>query len=78
MGGVHIEPGDIIVADDDGVICIPPAAMPAAIERAKARAAREVKIRAAIDEGRVLFDMLGLQATLDAAGVEEIDATWKG
>ena len=75
VGGVRIEPGDIIVADDDGVICIPPLLMPAVLEKAKARAAREVKIRAAISEGKTLFDLLGLQATLEAAGVEEIDGT---
>ncbi len=78
VGGVRIEPGDIVVADDDGVISIPPKLMPAVLEKAQARADREVRIRAAIDEGKVLFDMLGLQAELDAAGVEEIDAAWNG
>jgi len=77
IGGVHVEPGDIIVADDDGVICIPPSLMPAVLEKAAARAAREVKIRAAIDAGKVLFDLMGLQATLDAAGAQEIDSAWK-
>ncbi len=76
-GGVLVNPGDVIVADDDGVICIPPKLLPQAIEKAKARAAREVKIRAAIKEGKVLFDILNLQAAMDAAGVEEIDATWQ-
>jgi 4-hydroxy-4-methyl-2-oxoglutarate aldolase len=78
VGGVRIDPGDVIVADDDGVICIPPALLPEALEKAKARAAREVKIRAAIAEGKLLFDLLGLQATLDAAGAQEFDTTWKG
>lgn len=75
-GSVRVDPGDIIVADDDGVICIPPALMPSVIEKAKARAEREVKVRAAIGEGKVLFDMQKLQSVLDAAGAEEIDAVW--
>ena len=74
--GVRVNPGDIIVADDDGVICLPPAQVMATIEKARARAAREVTIRAAIDAGTVLFDILNLQAQLEFAGVEEIDGTW--
>ncbi len=75
-GGVLVNPGDIIVADDDGVICIPPAEMPQILERARTRATREVRIRKAIEEGQVLFDILNLQAAFEAAGVEEIDAVW--
>ena len=75
-GGVRVDPGDIIVADDDGVICIPPAQIKPVLEKARARAEREVKIRAAIEAGEVLFDILKLQAALDDAGVEEIDGVW--
>ena len=76
--GVRVEPGDIIVADDDGVICIPPALVRPIVERARLRAAGEARIRTAIDEGKVLFDVLNLQAALEASGVEEIDGTWQG
>ena len=75
-GGVRVDPGDIIVADDDGVICIPPAEAPAVIAKARARAEREAKIRAAIEGGQVLFELLKLQDALEAAGVEEIDSAW--
>ncbi len=76
-GGVRVEPGDIIVADDDGVICIPPALAHSVIAKAKARAEREVQIRAAVGGGKVLFDILNLQAALDNAGVEEVEGTWQ-
>ena len=75
-GGVLVNPGDVIVADDDGVICIPPKLLAGVLEKAKARAAREVKIRAAIAEGKVLFDILKLQDEMDKAGVDVIDAAW--
>ena len=75
-GGVRVNPGDIIVADDDGVLCATPSLLPAALEKAKARAEREVKIRAAIAGGRVLFDLLNLEAAMAGAGVEEIDGAW--
>ena len=75
-GGVLVEPGDIIVADDDGVICIPPTLMPQVLARAKARAEREVKIRAAIAEGKTLFDLLGLDQAIKATGAQEHDGAW--
>jgi 4-hydroxy-4-methyl-2-oxoglutarate aldolase len=73
--GVRVDPG---VADDDGAICLPPALALATFARARLRAEREVKIRAAIDEGKVLFDILKLQEALAASGVEEIEGTWNG
>lgn len=76
-GGVRVEPGDVIVADEDGVICLTPSDLPAILERAQVRAERETKVRAAIAGGQTLFDLLGLQAAVDAAGIEEIDGTWR-
>lgn len=76
-GGVTIEPGDLIVADGDGVICIPLRSAETVITNAQARAAREERIRAAIEEGRSLFDLIGLQAALDAAEVTEVDGAWE-
>ena len=74
--GVAVQPGDVIVADDDGVICIPPALLPSVLARAKARVERETAVRAALGQGQSLFELAGLQAACDAAGVEEIDAVW--
>lgn len=76
-GGVLVHPGDVIIADDDGVICIPPVLLPGVLEKAAARKAREMKARAAIGEGKVLFDLAGMQAAVDASGVEEIDGVWQ-
>jgi 4-hydroxy-4-methyl-2-oxoglutarate aldolase len=77
-GGVLVNPGDVIVADGDGVISIPRADVARAVSGAKERAAREVTIRQRIEKGEVLFDILNLQASLDQAGVVERDATWNG
>lgn len=63
--GQEVAPGDIIVADDDGVVCI---AATRAIEVARGvveRVAHEASIRARLAAGELTADILGLR---DAAG----------
>lgn len=76
-GGVHVEPGDLIAADSDGVICIPLDRVPEVLERARIRAAREVEIRKAINGGTPLAEIFNTQLALNAAGVEEYDRIWR-
>jgi 4-hydroxy-4-methyl-2-oxoglutarate aldolase len=75
--GVYVEPGDIIVADSDGVICIPLTQAAEVVERAKARTAHEVRLRADLNSGKTMAEIFNIRSTLDAAGVEELDCTWK-
>jgi 4-hydroxy-4-methyl-2-oxoglutarate aldolase len=77
-GGVLVEPGDVIVADSDGVICIPVDQVAAVVKKAKARAEHEVRFRADLTSGKSLADIFPIRSILDAAGVEEFDCTWKG
>ncbi len=74
--GVLVEPGDVIVADDDGVLVIPQAHLTRAVEGARVRAAKEVAIRARIEAGESLFEILNMEAAVGAAGIEQIDKTW--
>jgi len=75
--GVRVEPGDIIVADDDGVLAIPVRLAAETVETARKRAESEVGIRKQLKSGASLFEILQMQKNLDAAGVEVIDATWQ-
>lgn len=77
-GGVTVSPGDLILADDDGVLAIPPAHLAEAITRAEARARLEESLRGKLDQGGTMFDLLNLAPALAAAGVEEVDGTWNG
>jgi 4-hydroxy-4-methyl-2-oxoglutarate aldolase len=79
-GGVLVEPGDIVVADDDGVVVVPRRLSAEILARAEAREAREVTLRAGLIGGnpRAIFEGLGIQQLLDAAGVETIDDTYEG
>jgi len=76
-GGVLIEPGDVIVADGDGVLRIPLTDASRALSVAQARARREDEIRAAIAAGANMFEVVGLQAALDASDMIKIDGTWQ-
>jgi 4-hydroxy-4-methyl-2-oxoglutarate aldolase len=76
-GGVLIEPGDVIVADGDGVLRIPLADAPRVLSAAQARARREDGIRAAIAAGANMYEVVGLKAALDASDMTEIDGTWQ-
>ena len=56
-GGVEIAPGDIVFADDDGVVAAPAGRMEAALETAEAIGRAERAILAGIAQGRPLHDM---------------------
>jgi regulator of RNase E activity RraA len=51
VGRVRIEPGDWIVGDEDGVVCVPQAVAAAVLEAAEAKARTENAIRDAVRDG---------------------------
>jgi len=76
--GVLVNPGDIIAADGDGVLVIPREQLRNAIEGARARSGKETVIRGRVAAGESLFDILGMQALIEAAGIPERDDVWPG
>ncbi len=58
VGDVPVRPGDIVVADDDGVLVATEQELAASIDAAEAIQAYEVALRAAIEGGASLFDHL--------------------
>jgi 4-hydroxy-4-methyl-2-oxoglutarate aldolase len=61
LGGVAISPGDIILADADAIITLPPAALHPALAAARARAAKEDQIKRRIAGGESTLQILGLE-----------------
>lgn len=76
VAGVNVNPGDVIVADSDGVMAIPPHLLEAGIANAEARIAREDAIRKRITGGEALFDIMGLTKDVESAGIQEIKGKW--
>jgi 4-hydroxy-4-methyl-2-oxoglutarate aldolase len=76
VAGVTVNPGDLVVGDADGVLAIPPALVESAINNAEARMAKEAEIKRRLDQGQTLYDIAGMKALFDAAGIEEIDGVW--
>jgi 4-hydroxy-4-methyl-2-oxoglutarate aldolase len=69
IGGQVIRPGDVIVADDDGVVVVPRERARETVEESQAREDKEAKARAAFLEGQLGLDRNGLRDTLTALGV---------
>lgn len=76
VAGVMVNPGDLVIADDDGVLAIPPELVEAAVDNAEARAAKEEGFRDRLDKGSTLYDLLGIERDVAACGLIEIDGTW--
>ena len=75
VGGQLIQPGDAILADDDGVVCVPRADVAQVLEAARARVAKEEQNRKALADGQLGLDMYGLRDKLAALGVEYVKAS---
>ncbi|MFD9394485.1 4-carboxy-4-hydroxy-2-oxoadipate aldolase/oxaloacetate decarboxylase [Streptomyces sp. NPDC060000] len=70
IDGRLIRPGDVILADDDGVVVVPRERARATAEASEAREAKEARSRAAFLDGELGLDRYGLRDTLKRLGVE--------
>jgi 4-hydroxy-4-methyl-2-oxoglutarate aldolase len=71
--GAAVNPGDIIVADIDGVVVVPRETGATVAEASAARTAKENKSRERLKAGELGVDMYGLRAKLLELGVQYVD-----
>ncbi|MGC0379001.1 4-carboxy-4-hydroxy-2-oxoadipate aldolase/oxaloacetate decarboxylase [Streptomyces sp. SAI-229] len=69
VDGQVIRPGDVIVADDDGVVVVPREKARETAEASEARENKEAASRAAFVEGQLGLDRYGLREKLRQLGV---------
>jgi len=72
VGGMVIEPGDLVLGDGDGVLCVPFAEVEAVFRAAKAKQESEVQQAAVIKAG--ISDRAWVDETLKRLGCEFADA----
>jgi 4-hydroxy-4-methyl-2-oxoglutarate aldolase len=71
--GAPVQPGDVIVADADGVVVVARKEAEAVAGQAKDRIAKEAKSRERLRKGEIGLDFYGLRAKLTELGVQYID-----
>ena len=71
--GAIVNPGDVVVADDDGVVVVPAAMAQPAADAAEAREANEADKRAKLAAGVLGLDMYKMREALEKAGLKYVD-----
>ncbi|MCP5024952.1 MAG: 4-carboxy-4-hydroxy-2-oxoadipate aldolase/oxaloacetate decarboxylase [Actinomycetia bacterium] len=74
MGGLTIHPGDVVCADDDGVVVVGRHEAAWGLEKSNERLAREEASRQLLLAGELGVDFYGLRQTILDLGVEYVDS----
>jgi 4-hydroxy-4-methyl-2-oxoglutarate aldolase len=73
IAGRRVNPGDLIVADDDGVVVVAREEAAAVLEKAQAREAKEEATRRRFEAGELGLDIYNHRERLAAKGLKYVD-----
>jgi 4-hydroxy-4-methyl-2-oxoglutarate aldolase len=71
--GIHIKPGDVVVADDDGVVIVPRLDAAKVAAAGQEREKKEAGSRARLQKGELGLDLYGMRKSLEEKGLKYID-----
>jgi 4-hydroxy-4-methyl-2-oxoglutarate aldolase len=72
--GARISPGDLIVADDDGVVVVAKSRIAEILKISNAREVREAAVRERLHAGELGLDIYGMRQRLADKGLRWVDA----
>jgi 4-hydroxy-4-methyl-2-oxoglutarate aldolase len=71
--GVQVNPGDVVVADDDGVVMVPRVDAEAVAKAGEEREKKEAASRARLEKGELGLDIYGMRTALEEKGLKYVD-----
>ena len=74
VAGVAVNPGDVVVADDDGVVFVPLTQAPKVADACDARTAKEAKVRERLQRGELGLDIYDMRGQLEKHGLVYLDS----
>jgi 4-hydroxy-4-methyl-2-oxoglutarate aldolase len=72
--GAAIKPGDVVIADDDGVCVVPREKAASVWEQSTAREKKEAAVRARLKAGELGLDIYGMRQRLAEKGLKYVDS----
>ena len=77
IAGRIVAPGDVVVADDDGVVVVPRASAASLVTAARAREEKEARARARYLAGEIALDVNDMRPMLERSGLRYVEhADW--
>jgi len=71
--GAAVQPGDVVIGDDDGVVIVPRDDAATVLTAAKAREDKEARSRERYQRGELFLDMYDMRGELERLGLSYVD-----